>query len=70
MIWPLGLAVGAWFVASIALGQLYPEFVQRFTVEPNQYAQEQKYIANNISMTRLSFALDRGRSATTAVSPH
>ena len=31
--------------------------IQRFTVDPNQYAQEQPYIANNIAMTRLAYDL-------------
>ena len=54
-----GLVVGVWFSASIVLGRLYPEAIQRFTVDPNQYAQEQPYIANNIAMTRLAFGLDQ-----------
>ena len=58
MMWPLGLAVGAWVAASIILSGIYPEFVQRFTVTPNEFAQERQYIANNIAMTRLSFGLD------------
>ncbi len=57
-MWPLGLIVGVWFAASIVLGQLYPEAIQRFTVDPNTYAQEQPYIANNIKMTRLAFGLN------------
>ena len=40
MIWPLGLTIAIWFVASLVIGRLYPEAVQRFTVAPNQYAQE------------------------------
>ena len=57
-MWPLGLVVGVWFVASLVLGRAYPEVIQRFTVDPNTYAQEQQYIANNIAMTRLAFGLD------------
>ncbi len=57
MIWPLGLAVGIWFVASLVLGQLYPEFVQRFTVKPNEAATERPYVAFNIDMTRRSYGL-------------
>jgi uncharacterized membrane protein (UPF0182 family) len=57
MIWPLGLAVGVWLVASVVLGSVYPEFVQRFTVLPNQFAQEQPYIKYNIDMTRLAYSL-------------
>jgi uncharacterized membrane protein (UPF0182 family) len=57
-VWPLGLAVAAWLVASFVLGSIYPELIQRFTVTPNQFAQEDPYIANNIRMTRLAFGLD------------
>lgn len=58
-LWPLGLIVGVWFAASLVLGRLYPEAIQRLTVDPNTYAQEERYIANNIAMTRLAFGLDR-----------
>jgi uncharacterized membrane protein (UPF0182 family) len=58
MLWPLGLVVAVWFVASIGVGRLYPEAIQRFTVQPNQYAQEERYIGNNIAMTRQAFGLD------------
>jgi hypothetical protein len=57
-IWPLGAAVAIWFGLSILLGRVYPEVIQRFTVDPNQFAQEQPYIGYNLQMTRLSFALD------------
>ena len=56
--WPLGLVLIGWFSASIVLGNLYPEAIQRFTVVPNQLAQESPYIANNIAMTRLAYGLD------------
>ena len=57
-LWPLGLVAGVWFSASIVLGTVYPEVVQRFSVDPNTYAQEERYIANNIAMTRLAYGLD------------
>ena len=57
MLWPLGLTIGVWLLASLIIGRLYPEAVQRLTVDPNQYAQEQTYIANNIAMTRLAYGL-------------
>ncbi len=56
-VWPLGFAVASWLVASFVLGTVYPALVQQFSVLPNQYAQEQPYIANNIAMTRLAFGL-------------
>ena len=58
MLWPLGLTIGVWLLASLVIGRLYPEAIQRFTVEPNQFAQEERYIANNIAMTRLAFDLE------------
>jgi len=51
----LGAAVAVWLIASLVVGRIYPEAVQRLVVNPNQFAQEQPYIANNISMTRLAF---------------
>ncbi len=57
VLWPLGLTVAVWLIASIGIGRIYPEIIQRFTVQPNQFAQEQTYIANNIAMTRLAFNL-------------
>ncbi len=56
-LWPLGLTIGIWLVASLLIGRLYPEAVQRFTVAPNQLAQEEPYIVNNIAMTRLAYDL-------------
>ena len=57
VLWPLGLTIAVWFLASIAVGRIYPEAVQRFSVEPNKYAQEERYIGNNIAMTRLAYDL-------------
>ncbi|HEX5825526.1 MAG TPA: UPF0182 family protein [Candidatus Limnocylindrales bacterium] len=58
VLWPLWLTLAVWFIASIGIGRIYPEIVQRLTVGPNQLAQEQPYIANNIAMTRLAFDLN------------
>jgi len=59
MLWPLGLTLAVWFVASIVIGRVYPEAVQYLTVRPNQFAQEEPYIGNNIAMTRLAFGLEQ-----------
>jgi hypothetical protein len=56
-VWPLGLAVVAWLAASFILGTVYPVIIQEYTVKPNQLAQEQPYILNNMSMTRVAFGL-------------
>jgi uncharacterized protein len=61
-LWPLGMIVIVWMSASLVLGRIYPEAVQRFTVDPNQYQQEEPYIGNNIAMTRLAFGLDKWRN--------
>ncbi len=56
--WPLGVTVATWFLASLFVGRLYPEVVQRLVVLPNQYNLEQPYIANNIAMTRRAYGFD------------
>jgi uncharacterized membrane protein (UPF0182 family) len=56
--WPLALTAAVWFLASIGIGRLYPAAIQQFTVKPNEFAQEQPFIANNIAMTRLAFDLN------------
>ena len=61
-MWPLGAIVIIWFSASIVLGRLYPEAIQRLSVDPNTYAQEEPFIGNNISMTRLAFGLNQWES--------
>ena len=57
MLWPLGLTIAFWFFALLVIGGVYPEAIQRFTVVPNQFAQEERYIGNNIAMTRLAYDL-------------
>ena len=49
-LWPLGATMVVWFLASFFVGTLYPAAVQRFTVEPNKFAQEERFIGNNIAM--------------------
>lgn len=58
VLWPLGLTIAVWFLASIVVGRLYPEAIERLTVVPNRYAQEERYIGNNIAMTQLAYGLD------------
>jgi uncharacterized membrane protein (UPF0182 family) len=57
-LWLLALAGGAWLVLSFLVGGLYPTFVQRFTVEPNELNVERPYIADHIAATRSAFELD------------
>ncbi len=58
VLWPVGLTIAVWFLASLIIGRLYPEAVERFSVVPNRPAQEARYIANNIAMTRLAYGLE------------
>jgi uncharacterized membrane protein (UPF0182 family) len=51
--------VGAWIVAAIIVGAIFPAVVQRFQVQPNELAKERPYIEYNIQFTREAFALDR-----------
>ena len=57
-LWLLGLAAGAWFLLSIVVGGLYPAFVQRVQVEPNELTVELPYIRNHLEATRDAFDLD------------
>jgi uncharacterized membrane protein (UPF0182 family) len=47
-----------WIAAAILAGNVYPGFVQRFRVSPNELALERPYIENNIEFTRRAFDLD------------
>jgi uncharacterized protein len=57
VLWPVAITAAVWFLASITIGRIYPEIVQRVTVIPNQQTLEAPYIVNNITMTRLAFDL-------------
>ena len=53
------IAVGLWGFISIVVGTIYPAIIQRFVVQPNEYAREQSYIQRNITSTRAAFQLDK-----------
>src|SRR3954454_19918170 len=53
------IAVGLWGFISIAVGTVYPAIVQRFVVQPNEFAREQTYIKRNIKATQQAFGLDK-----------
>jgi hypothetical protein len=57
-LWLLGLAAGSWFLLSILVGGLYPTFVQRVQVEPNELNVERPYLQNHLEATRAAFDLD------------
>jgi uncharacterized membrane protein (UPF0182 family) len=56
---PLFASFAAVVLGMIVIGQLYPSFVQRFRVEPNQLVSETPYIEYNLEFTRIGFGLDR-----------
>jgi uncharacterized membrane protein (UPF0182 family) len=51
------VAVGLWGFVSIVAGALYPTFIQRVRVEPQESSREAEYIENNISATREALGL-------------
>ncbi|MGH8912107.1 MAG: UPF0182 family protein, partial [Acidimicrobiia bacterium] len=52
------VAVGAWILVSAAALLVYPAIVDRFQVQPDQFALEDEYIANSIRYTRAAYDLD------------
>ncbi len=68
--WTLPLvALGLWLFTSVVVGGLYPAFVQRFQVVPDQVNKEIEFVAHNISETRFAFGLDKVQVAPFAASP-
>ena len=56
------LLIGAfalWFVANIVLGSVWPNLIQQFTVNPNEFVREAPFIERNIQFTRAAYGLDR-----------
>ncbi len=52
------LGVGLWALIAVVAGAIYPQFVQRFQVNPNEPEKEGPYIARNIDATRDALGLD------------
>ncbi len=58
--WRFALGGVGLLVAASVVGQtLYPGFIQRFRVVPNEIVAESPYIAHNITFTRQAYGLDR-----------
>jgi uncharacterized membrane protein (UPF0182 family) len=51
------IAVGLWALISLIVGTIYPAVVQKFRVDPNEFAKEQPYIARNVQATRAAWNL-------------
>ena len=58
------VAVGLWGLVAIVAGALYPTFIQRVRVEPQESTREAEYIGNNINATRDALGLEQRRGAT------
>ncbi len=54
----LAWGLGIWIVTSLVFGAVYPGFVQRFQVEPNEIEREREYINHNIDMTLEAYGLN------------
>lgn len=54
------IAVGLWSFVAIVMGGIYPAFVQRFQVEPNETTREAEFTQRNIDATRTAFGLVPG----------
>ena len=49
--------VGLWVILIVALGTGWPSLLQTFSVDPNEFAKENKYISRNIEFTRTGYGL-------------
>jgi uncharacterized membrane protein (UPF0182 family) len=57
--WALpALGLGLLALASVVVGAIYPSFIQRFRVAPQELQREQLYIERNIEFTRMAYGLD------------
>ena len=65
--------IAAWVIVAVVAGSIYPGFVQRFQVAPNELTLEKPYIADSINYTRMAYNLDKIQESTynadRAVSP-
>src|SRR5207253_6176305 len=51
------IAVGLWAFVAIVIGAVYPAFIQKFRIDPNEQAKERPYIVRNIDATRRAMNL-------------
>jgi uncharacterized membrane protein (UPF0182 family) len=47
-----------WIAISALAGNIYPNLVQRFQVNPNEFTRERVFIGHNIEFTRAAYGLD------------
>lgn len=51
-------AIGIWIAVAFLAGAVWPGWVQRFSVEPQEQQREAPYIRRNLEATRAAFGLD------------
>ena len=56
---PAFVAIGVMIVVGIGGGILYPDFVQKFRVDPNEFRFEEPYIKWNMQFTRIAYGLNK-----------
>ncbi len=57
--WALTLVtLGSWVLVAALAGSVYPAFVQRFQVLPNQLSLETEFIAHNMEATKAAWLID------------
>lgn len=57
--WTLpAVAVGLWIFVAVVVGGIYPQYVQRFQVSPNELARERPFIERNITATQQALGLE------------
>ncbi len=56
--WPVAASLVSLLVASIVIVDIYPAFVERVRVVPNELERETPYIRYNLAFTRRGFGLD------------
>lgn len=52
------VGIGLWALVAVVAGAIYPQFIQRFTVTPNEPERERPFIERNIEATREALGLD------------
>jgi uncharacterized protein len=68
--WALpALGIGLLALASVVVGAVYPAFVQRFRVAPQELQRERPYIERNINLTRMAYGIDQVETAEFAAAP-
>lgn len=54
----IAVVIVVWIGVAVVAGSIYPSFVQRFQVSPNELTLERPFIENNIRFTRMGYDLD------------